>query len=187
MKGLFMHQRATTYNRRLLFYTLFLAYIAGGILSILPGPTLPLLARNTSVSIATVGWIFTSGAGGFALGVLLTGALASRVHPKTILMAGMSLMAIAAIIYPVTTQFPVLLITALCKGIGFGALDVSINILMTLAFHDSLGESFNSLHSSYGIGALVAPALLSVTLTVMRDARWAYFTGAILAFICVVM
>src|SRR5947209_4678906 len=114
MKDPFMHSRATSYNRRLLFYTLFLAYIAGGILSILPGPTLPLLASNTSVSIATAGWIFTSGAAGFALGVLLTGALAGRVHPKTILMAGMSIMAIGAIIYPVTTSFPVLLLTALC-------------------------------------------------------------------------
>ena len=182
-----MHHRTVAYNRRLLFYTLFLAYIAGGILSILPGPTLPLLARNTGVSIATAGWIFTAGAGGFALGVLLTGALASRIHPKTILMAGVSLMAIAAIFYPVTTQFPVLLTLALCKGTGFGAVDVSINILMTLAFHDSLGESFNSLHSSYGIGALVAPALLSLTLTVMHDFRWAYYTGTLLSIACVVM
>jgi fucose permease len=182
-----MRHRATSYNRRLLFYTLYLAYIAGGILSILPGPTLSLLARNTHVPTAIAGWIFTAGAGGFALGVLLTGALAGKVHPKMILMMGLSLMAIGAIIIPVTSQFPVLLITAFCKGIGFGALDVSINILMTLAFHDSLGESFNSLHSSYGIGALVAPALLSLTLTLMHDARWAFFTGTILAVICVVM
>jgi FHS family glucose/mannose:H+ symporter-like MFS transporter len=182
-----MHHRAASYNRRLLFYTLYLAYIGGGIMSILPGPTLSLLANNTHVSTAVAGWIFTAGAGGFALGVLLTGALAGKVRPKTILMAGLSLMAIASMIIPLTSQFPVLLATALCKGIGFGALDVSINILMTLAFHDSLGESFNSLHSSYGVGALVAPVLLSLTLTMMRDARWAYFTGAILAFICVVM
>ena len=182
-----MHSRATSYNRRLLFYTLYLAYIAGGFLSILPGPTLILLARNTHVSTATAGWIFTAGAGGFALGVLLSGALAGKVHPKTLLMTGLSLMAIGAIIYPLTSQFPVLLITALCKGIGFGTLDISINILMTLAFHDSLGESFNSLHSSYGIGALVAPALLSLTLAVMHDFRPAYFTGTILSIICIIM
>ena len=182
-----MHYRAASYNRRLLFYTLFLAYIAGGIMSILPGPTLSLLAHNTHVSTAIAGWIFTAGAGGFALGVLLTGALAGKVHPKTILMAGMLLMAIGAIIIPVTSQFSVLLATALCKGIGFGALDVSINILMTLAFHDSLGESLNSLHSSYGIGALIAPVLLSLTLTVMHDSRWAYFTGSILAITCVIL
>ena len=182
-----MLQRATSYNRRLLFYTLYLAYIAGGIMSILPGPTLSLLANNTHVSTAIAGWIFTAGSGGFALGVLLTGALAGKIHPKTILMAGMSLMAIGSIIIPMTSQFSVLLATALCKGIGFGALDVSINILMTLAFHDSLGESLNSLHSSYGIGALVAPVLLSLTLTVMHDSRWAYFTGSILAVTCVII
>jgi fucose permease len=119
--------------------------------------------------------------------VLLAGALASKIPPKTLLMAGISIMAIGAIIYPVTTQFPVLLVAALCKGTGFGAVDVSINILMTLAFHDSLGESFNSLHSSYGIGALVAPVLLSFTLTVLHDFRWAYFTGAFLSVICVIL
>ena len=118
-------------------------------MSILPGPTLSLLANNTHVPTAIAGWIFTSGAGGFALGVLLTGALAGKIHPKTILMAGLSLMAIGAIILPVTSQFPVLLVTALCKGIGFGALDVSVNILMTLAFHDSLGEVRVRLGTSY--------------------------------------
>ena len=107
-----MHQRAASYNRRFLFYTLYLTYIGGGIMSILPGPTLSLLANNTHVSTAIAGWIFTSGAGGFALGVLLTGALAGKIHPKTILMAGLSLMAIGAIIIPVTSQFPVLLTTA---------------------------------------------------------------------------
>ena len=181
-----MHSRAASYNRRLLFYTLYLAYIAGGILSILPGPTLSLLARNTHVSTAIIGWIFTVGGGGFALGVLLTGVLARKIDPRTILMAGLLLMAIGAIIYPVTSQFSVLLICGFCKGVGFGALDVSINILMTLAFHDSLGESFNSLHSSYGIGALVAPALLTLTLTVMHDFRWAFFTGTFLSIICVI-
>jgi fucose permease len=58
---------------------------------------------------------------------------------------------------------------------------------MTLAFHDSLGESFNSLHSSYGIGALVAPALLSFTLTVIHDFHTAYFTGVVLCILCVIM
>jgi fucose permease len=182
-----MNHRSAPYNRRFLFYTLYLAYIAAGILSILPGPTLSLLASNTHVSTAIAGWIFTAGAGGFTLSVLLAGALAGKVHPKSILMAGLSLMAIGAIIVPLTSQFPVLLITQFFTGTGFGALDVSINILMTLAFHDSLGESFTSLHSSYGIGALVAPALLSLTLTLMHNARWAFFTGTILAVTCVVM
>jgi len=34
-------------NRRLLFYTLYLAYISAGIISILPGPTLSLLAMHS--------------------------------------------------------------------------------------------------------------------------------------------
>ena len=182
-----MLHRTTSYNRRLLFYTLYLAYVAAGITDILQGPSLSLLANNTHVSTAIAGWIFTASAAGFALGVLATGVLAGKVHPKTILMVGLTLMAISTIITPRTDQFPVLLVSQFFKGSGLGALDVSINILMTLAFHDSLGESLNGLHSSYGIGALVAPALLSLTLTLAHDFRLAYLSGTILAVVCIVM
>lgn len=182
-----MAHSATPYNRRLLFYTLYLAYVAAGITDSLQGPSLPLLASNTHVSTAIVGWMFTSSAAGFTISVLATGLLARKVHPKTMLMVGLLLAAISTIITPRTGLFPVLLISQFFKGTGLGALDVSITILMTLAFHDSLGESLTGLHSSYAIGALIAPALFSFTLTLAHDFRLAYFAATILAIVCVVM
>ncbi|MGH2494140.1 MAG: MFS transporter [Ktedonobacteraceae bacterium] len=182
-----MTHRAVSYNRRLLFYTLYLAYIAAGITDMLQGASLPLLASNTHVSTAIVGWMFTTSATGFTLGVLLTGVLARKVHPKTLLMIGLVLTALSTIVTPRTDLFPVLLIAQFFKGSGLGALDVSITILMTLAFQDSLGGSLTSLHSSYAIGALVAPVLLSLTLTLAHDFRLAYLTATILAVVCVVM
>jgi len=152
-----------------------------------PRIPLPLLAARTGVSLAQGSWIFTGSATGFAAGALLAGVLGRWLSPKTVLMAGLVLMAVTGMVTPLTHSFPILLVSQFTKGLGFGVLDVSINILMTLAFHDSLGESFNSLHSSYGIGALVAPALLSLTLAVMHDFRPAYFTGTILSIICIIM
>src|SRR5258708_3571252 len=47
-----MNYSTSQSKRRLLFYTLFLAYICAGIVSILPGPTLPILAQHTGGALA---------------------------------------------------------------------------------------------------------------------------------------
>jgi fucose permease len=174
----------TPTSRRLLFYTLYLAYIAAGIISILPGPTLSLLAANTGVSLVEGGWIFTTSATGFAAGALLAGVLCRWISPKTVLLIGLALMGGSGLITPLTHSFPVLLVSQFTKGLGFGFLDVTINIITTLAFHETLSETFNRLHSSFGIGSLVAPLLLSATLTLLHNFAWAYLAGSIAMLSC---
>ncbi len=169
-------------NRRLLFYTLFLAYISAGIISVLPGASLPLLAENTHVSLAIAGSSFASSALGFAIGVLIAGALTTRLNSKYILMGGLGLMAISGTIIPWIPSFSILLVSQFIKGAGFGFIDVSINTIATLAFHDTLGETLNNVHSSYGIGALVGPLLLSLSLQVLNEAFWAYLAGGVAGF-----
>ncbi len=170
---------APNLNRRLLFYSLFLAYICSGILSVLPGASLLLLAENTHVPLDIAGSSFTSSALGFAIGVLIAGVLTTKLNSKYILLAGLGLMSVAGAITPLTHSFSILLVSQFIKGVGFGLIDVSINTITTLAFHDTLGETLNNVHSSYGIGALVGPLLLSLSLQVLNEAFWAYFVGAV--------
>jgi len=172
-------------NRRLLFYTLFLAYICAGIISVLPGASLLLLAGNTHVSLAIAGSSFTLTALGFVIGVLIAGLLSTKLNSKYILMGGVGLMSLAGAIIPVTHSFPMLLIAQLIKGVGFGLIDVSINTIVTLTFRDTLGETLNNVHSSYGIGALVGPLLLSLSLQMLNEAIWAYLVGAITGFVVI--
>src|SRR5437868_11378022 len=98
-------------------------------------------------------------------------------------MGGIGLMTLADAITPVTHSFSVLLITQLIKGVGFGLIDVSINTIVTLAFHDTLGETLNNVHSAYGIGALSGPLLLSLSLQMLNEALWAYLVGAVAGFV----
>lgn len=169
-------------NRRLLFYSLFLAYICAGIHSVLPGASLLLLAENTQVPLDIAGSSFTLSALGFAIGVLIAGVLTTKLNSKYILIAGLGLMSVAGAITPLTHSFSILLISQLIKGMGFGLIDVSINTIVTLAFHDALSETLNNVHSSYGIGALVGPLLLSLFLQVLNEAFWAYFVGTVVGF-----
>jgi len=181
-----MHHRAVPkLNHRLLFYTLFLAYICAGIISVLPGASLLLLAENTHVSLAIAGSSFTLSALGFIIGVLIAGLFSTKLNSKYILMGGIGLMSLAGAITPVTHSFSVLLITQLIKGVGFGLIDVSINTIVTLAFHDTLGETLNNVHSSFGIGSLSGPLLLSLSLQMLNEALWAYLVGAVAG--CVVI
>jgi fucose permease len=176
---------STPTSRRLLFYTFYLAYLSAGILSILPGPTLSLLAAHTGISLALAGWIFTCGGTGFALGAFAAGT--KMLKPKTILMAGLLLMGTMGLAIPFIHSFPLLLMTIFIKGLGFGCVDVGVNILSALAFHDTLGESLNGLHSSFSIGSLVAPLLLSAALTLLHDFTWAYVVGSMTSLACAVL
>jgi fucose permease len=173
------HQALLKLNRRLLFYTLFLAYICTGIISVLPGASLLILAGNTHVSLAIAGSSFTLSAFGFIVGVLIAGLCSSRLNSKYILMGGMGFMSLAGVITPVTHSFSMLLMAQLVKGVGFGLIDVSINTIVTIAFQDTLGETLNNVHSAYGIGALSGPILLSLSLQMLNEALWAYLVGAI--------
>ena len=181
-----MHNRVIS-SRRLLFYTLFCAYICTGILSVLPGASLPLLAQHTHVPLDVAGFSFTLSAFGFTVGVLIAGAFTGRLNSKYLLMIGLGLMSLASIFIPWTPSFSILLMAQFTKGIGFGFIDVSINTLATLAFSDSLGETLNNIHSSYGVGALVGPLLLSLALQILNDALWAYLIGVVIGIVTIIL
>jgi len=166
-------------SRRLLFFTLFLAYIGAGVISILPGPTLLILAQHTNVPLDIAGWSFTASSIGFALGVLCAGFLSGKIAPKYLLMAGLAIMATFGTVIPLTHLFPLLIASQFIMGIGFGFIDVSINIIVALSFADTLGQTLNNLHSAFGIGALGGPLVLSLTLQMTHDATGAYLLGAI--------
>jgi fucose permease len=168
-------------QRRSLFYTMFLAYIATGIITILPGPALAVIASHTHVTLDIAGWLFTTSSLGFSCGVILAGWLSARLNGTYILMMGMTLMGLMASMLPWTHSFPLLLIASFALGIGFSFVDVSINILVTLAFRDTLGESLNYLHSAFAIGALIGPLLLSFFLATLHGAFWSFGIGTMLA------
>jgi fucose permease len=168
-----------TQNRRMIFLILYLTYICVGIISILPGPTLPLLASNTGVPIEVAGWIFTTSATGFMVGVLIAGIVSQRFGPKYVLMSGLAIMSCAGIVTPMTREFSLLLGVQFVQGIGFGFLDVTISMIVALTFGEALSETLNNLHSAFGVGALVAPLLLSLALQLTHQALLAYLSGAI--------
>ena len=170
-------------SHRMIFLILYLAYICTGIISILPGPTLSLLAANTGVPLEVAGWIFTSSATGFMLGVVIAGIISQRFGPKYVLMSGLAIMSCSGVVTPLTRDFSLLLGAQFVQGIGFGFIDVTISMIVALTFGNALSEKLNNLHSAYGVGALVAPLVLSMALQVTHQAASAYISGAIVGMV----
>ncbi len=170
-------------NRRMIFLILYLTYICAGIISILPGPALSLLAANTGIPLEIAGWIFTSSATGLMIGVIVAGIISQRFGPKYVLMSGLAIMSCTGIITPLTRDFSLLLGAQFVQGVGFGFLDVTISMIVALTFGNALSETLNNLHSAYGVGALVAPLVLSLALQVMHQAMAAFVIGAIVGMV----
>jgi len=168
-----------TQNHRMIFLILYITYICVGIIGILPGPTLPLLASNTGITIEVAGWIFTTSAIGFMVGVLIAGIASQRFGPKYVMMTGVVIMSCTGIVTALTREFSLLLGAQFMQGVGFGFLDVTISMIVALTFGKALSETLNNLHSAYGVGALVAPLLLSLSLQLTHQALLAYLSGAI--------
>jgi fucose permease len=170
--------RTIAFQRRLLFTTLGLAYVATGILSALPGASLLQLASNTHVSLEVVGGMFTLSAAGLLLGALLAGGLIGRIQPQALLAAGLLCLATGSLGIALTTSFPLLLAAQTLKGIGFGCIDISLNSIATLSFHERLSENLNTIHGMYGLGALLGPLILAIALQFFNSLPLAYMIGA---------
>jgi fucose permease len=176
-----------THNPRLIFIILYLTYICASMISILVGPTLPLLAANTGVPLDVAGWAFATSAFGFLSGVILAGIISARFGPKTVLLSGLFIMAISSLVTPLTHSYWLLLLAQFVQGMGFGFLDVSINVTVQLVFAETLSETLNNLHSAFGLGALIAPLVLSVTLQLTSEIFLAYLCGTIIGIIALIM
>ncbi len=177
----------TRLERRLLFFTLSLTYIATGILAALPGASLPQLASNTHVSLEIAGGIFAASGGGFMFGAVLAGALITLINPKYVLSLGLLLLGLGSLATALTPSFPILLAAQVIKGFGFGFIDIGLNSIATLSFQENLSESLNNIHGMYGLGALLGPLILAFGLQFFNSLPLAYIAGSIVAVITVVL
>ncbi len=179
--------RTITPTHRLLGWTLGMTYIATGILSSLPGASLIQLARNTHVSLAVAGGMFTASAFGFLLGAVLTGTLTTSVKSKYLLALGLLLLGTGSLTIALTDSFPLLLLGQVLKGFGFGFIDIALNTIATLAFKENLSEKLNTIHGMYGVGALLGPTILALGLQFFNYLPLAYFIGAGVAVCTIVL
>lgn len=157
----------------------FLAFVALGMFTSILGPSLPSLAKHTQSNLATIGSLFLARSFGYLIGSLRGGSAYDHLPGHRILVILLLIMAASIALVPVIPQIWVLTLVLLILGIGEGALDVGVNLLLVWTHRRNASPLLNALHFFFGIGSFLGPILVAQALNWNGDIHWAYWIMAI--------
>lgn len=172
------------HNPNALFAICCLAYIANGLMGVLPSSSLALLAQHTRVPLSTAGLTFTGSAFGTILAVILSSYLVKKIGAKLVIMFGLVGLIATSLIIPTTENFNLWLLAQTLQGASGTFISVGLVLTLTFNFGDRLSEKLNMLHGSAGLGSLFGPVLLSFTLSQTHNLLTAFGVVALVSILC---
>jgi FHS family Na+ dependent glucose MFS transporter 1 len=138
-----------------------LAFLALGLTTASLGPALPSLARATASSLAQISAVFAFHRLGYLLGALWGGRLFDRLTGNR-LMGGVLLAAAAALaLLPLLELRGLLFLVLFVVGLCGSVMDVGGNVMLVWWFRKQVGPYMNGLHFFFGLGAFLAPLLIT--------------------------
>ncbi len=158
----------------------FWALCALGMVASSIGPSLPLLAQGTGVTLGAVGIVFAAYRGGYVLGSLAGGAGLDRLPGNRMVAASLLVMAGAMVMVPRMASLPLLVVVYLVVGLGGGALEVGGNTLILWRYRENAGPWMNALHFAFGIGAMLMPAMVGLAVRTTGTLNPAFLAGPLI-------
>lgn len=137
------------------------------------GVLLPSIRNYYEVDKATVGWLFISGAIGYLIAALSSGAIAQKLGECRFLLLGATSFLLGAVGFSIKPPFILLLIVPLLLGFGAAIMEAGLNCYIAKLPHNT--ALLNYLHAFYGIGALVGPVVASTILATNLSWNSTYF------------
>jgi MFS transporter, FHS family, glucose/mannose:H+ symporter len=153
------------------------AFVPTGIVTVLLGPLLPILATRWVLNDVQSGYLFTAQFTGAMIGTLGSGWLVSRVGYRPPIVAGLLMMAIGTV---GLSAGPWLLGIACvaCNGLGYGLAVPASNISVAEANPTRRAGALNLLNFSWSAGSVACPFLISAFARVHAVPTFLLATGA---------
>jgi len=168
-------------QERLKFGAYGVSFIALGLALSALGPMLPFLADNLGVTIGKISFILTVSNLGYLIGSAGGGRLYDRFKGHRLMSLALVLMVVGAVLAPLVRNFYLLLLVFLVFGFGNGLLDIGGNVNLLWVFQSRVGPYMNALHFFFGVGAFLAPIILTNVMRLSGGAlTWPFWTLAIL-------
>lgn len=124
------------------------------------GPTLPILAENVGVTLATMGMIFSARSFGYLGGALLGGWLYDRLKGNLVLGFWAISGALALWFVPSLAVFFILAGVLFVVGLSQGATDVGCNTQLARVHGSKVGPYLNAMFFFAGLGSFLIPLLM---------------------------
>jgi fucose permease len=135
------------------------------------GVAWPSIRAEFDRPLGSLGWLLAGFTVGYLGGSALSGPIAVRLGTGRLLLWAAGASAVGFVGYTVSPWWAGLVLFSVALGAGGGALDAGINA--HVAVTGGL-RSLNLLHAAYGVGATVAPLILTVVLQEGGSWRLAY-------------
>ena len=153
--------------------------VLGALASVL-GPTLPQLRTEHGLGPVAASLLPAAFSAGSALGVGLAGSLRRRRSPAPLLTLGALGLALGCAGVPLAPDGPTAGSSLLLAGIGFGMLDLLLNLTLARSFGSGSGAVLMAVSSAFGLSAVVTPVLVGRAPEELTGPYWACTAGALL-------
>jgi FHS family Na+ dependent glucose MFS transporter 1 len=157
------------------------SYIAIGFATGIVGPTLPGLSEHTGSALSQISFLFPTYSMGYLIGSFLSGHLFDRMKGHPVFSAALFIIMAVMVLIPLTPLIYVIMGLFFITGITTAAVDVGGNTLLIWIHGKGVSPFMVGLHFFFGVGALIAPLVVGLTMRTSGDIIWAYW---ILASIC---
>ncbi|MEP6911667.1 MAG: MFS transporter [bacterium] len=158
----------------------FAAFVALGLTTGSLGPTLPSLSEQTQVGLSAISYVFTARSVGYLISSVRAGKFFDRRPGNPVMAAMLLTMSIMMALVPLASQLWLLLVAMFILGAAEAGLDVGANTLLGWVHGTRVAPFMNALHSSFGVGALIAPLIVAQTVLFKLPATYSYFVLALL-------
>jgi len=158
-----------------------MAFFALGLTTGAMGPALPHLAEQTGTHLKDVSYLLVLLSVGYLLGSLAGGRLIDRIKGHSVIIIGLVGMAVSFAFIPMSPELVLLAILAFILGLSQSFIDVGGNLMIVWAHGQNVSSYMNGLHLSFGVGTLISPLILAVSLEHSGTIQWGFITLAILS------
>jgi fucose permease len=162
------------------------AFLPCGLVTVLLGPLLPILAVRWKLSDTQSGDLFFAQFLASSLGVLISGALVPRRGYRFAILLGLAFMAAGFGLLPLL-RWPTGLIAVSSWGIGFGTTIPACNLLVAALHPERKAAALNLLNFFWSLGAVACPFLLAPFANVDRVNRFALVMGAAIVLLILIV
>lgn len=174
-------------SKRQITIVFFISFVALGMTIPLLGVTIYDLAARFDVAIENAGQFQTAMSLGGVASSLIAGRLYDRMNARRLLPVGSGLIALAMFGLYFSSSQAAGIISAFVMGVGFSVYLLGPNVLITRLNPGSATGPLNALNFTYGVGAILAPQLVTLG-TLLAEVRVAYIvTGVMMALLTIPM
>ena len=170
-KLLFSQDSRVMLGKTMAYYA---SYIAIGFTTGIVGPTLPGLSEHTGTALSDISFLFPTYSIGYLVGSFLSGHLFDRVKGHPVISAALFLLMVVMVLIPLTPIIWVVMGLFFITGLASAGVDVGGNTLLMWVHGNRVGPFMVGLHFFFGLGALIAPMVVGLTIRVSGDIIWAY-------------